>query len=142
MNKYTIVLLAFNALFVLITVDGSTCPQVSEFPPWMVGHFFVQFDDGSLANKTVGLLYANMTLPNGTLGIQTMTAPLNRSDHFYIFHDCLHLQGAEPQQRCSIVVPNCNGYKQYMFKTPGLVSTCPNSTTLPGVETQTVERNG
>ena len=142
MNKYTIVLLCFNALFILVSANNSTCPQLSTFPSWMIGVFLVQFGDGSIGNKTVGLWYANITLPNGTRGSLTMTAPLKKSDDFFINHDCLQMQDAEPQQRCSLIVPNCNGYKQYVYKAPELVAICPESTTSPGVEEQSTERSG
>ena len=142
MNKYTIILLCLNALFIIVPADNSTCPQVSTFPSWMIGNFMVQFDDGSTGNQTVGLWYANITLPNGTRGSLTMTAPLNRSDHFFINHDCLQMQNENPRQRCTLVVPNCNGYTQYVYKAPELVTICPESTTSPGVEKQIIERSG
>ena len=142
MNKYTIVLLCFTALFILVPADNSTCPQVSTFPSWMMGSFMVQFDDGSVGNKTTELWFANITLPNGARGSLTMTAPLNRSDHFFISYDCLQMQDAKPQQRCSLIVPNCNGYTQYIYKAPELVATCPESTASPGVEKQITERSG
>lgn len=108
----------------------------------MIGFFTVQFGDGSIGNKSVGLWFANITLSNGTRGSLTMTAPLNKTSNFFIDHDCLQMQGAEPQQRCSLIVPNCNGYKQYVYKAPELVAICPESTTSPGVEEQTIERSG
>ncbi|CAM4916586.1 unnamed protein product [Rotaria socialis] len=104
--------------------------------------FLVQFGDGSIGSKTVGLWYANITLPNGTRGSLTMAASLSKSDGFFIDHDCLQMQDAEPQQRCSLIVPNCNGYKQYVYKAPELVAICSESTTSPGVEVQITERSG
>lgn len=142
MNKSTVVIFCFIFLLIFVSADYSTCPQVSTFPSWMLGKFFVQYPDGSIGNKTAGLWYANVTLPNGTRGTLTMTAPLNRSDHFFINRDCLQLQNGETQQRCSLVVPNCNGYTLYVYNTPELVSTCPDSTTSPGIEKQITERSG
>ena len=124
MNKYTIVLLCFNALFILVPADNSTCPQVSTFPSWMIGSFMVQFGDGSIGNKTVGLWYANITLPNGTHGRLTMTAPLNKSDHFFINHDCLQMQDAQPLQRCSLIVPQPDF--RWVFRTLDLGFRCPS----------------
>ena len=142
MNKYTIVLLFLDALFIFVTVRGSICPPVSMFPYWMIGDFHMQFADGSSANATVGLWYANITLSNGKTGNLTMTKALNKSDHFFIFHDCIHIQGTEPQQRCSLVVPNCNGYTEYLHKAPELVSICPESTSSPDVEAEIIQRIG
>lgn len=142
MNKYTIALLFFNALFIFFTMGDSVCPQASEFPPWMRGNFLAEFSDGSSANRTTGIWYANITLSNGQNGTLTMTKPMDRSDHFYICHDCVLMQGAEPQQHCSLLIPNCNGYTEYVYKAPELVSTCPESTSSPGLEKGIIERTG
>lgn len=142
MNKYTIVLFSLGTLFSFVAVGGSICPQLSTFPRWMIGYFHVQFADGSSANESLGLWYGNITLSNGKVGIFTMTEPLNKSDHFFIFHDCVQIQNATPQQRCSLVVPNCNGHTKYIHKAPELVSICPDSTSSPDLETEIVERMG
>ncbi|UJR19014.1 hypothetical protein I4U23_022144 [Adineta vaga] len=142
MKKYTFVFVFFNALFILIAVGSSTCPQPIPFPSWMIGHFQAQFADGSTANETFELLFANITYSNGNNGTLIMTKPLNKSDHFFICYDCIHIQGTEPQQRCSLLVPNCNGYKKYVHKTPELVSVCPESTSSPDVVPEIIERNG
>jgi hypothetical protein len=142
MNKYTIGFLFVNALFIFVTVGGSICPQGTTFPFWMTGRFFAQFPDGSLANESFALLYANITFSNGTTGIITMTQPLNKSSSFFIYYECFQIQGREPQQRCGLLVPNCNGYTEYVHKAPELVSVCPESTTSPDLETTLVQRNG
>jgi hypothetical protein len=142
MKKCTIVLFFLNALFIFVTVGGSTCPTAITFPSWMTGYFQAQFADGSSANETFGLLYANITFSNGKNGTLSMTKPLNKSDHFFICYDCIHIQGAEPQQRCSLLVPNCNGYIKYVHKAPELVSICPESTSSLDVEPEIIERIG
>lgn len=71
-----------------------------------------------------------------------MTQPLNRTDHFYVCHDRVLIQGAEPQQRCSLLIPNCNGYTEYVYQAPELVSTCPQSTLSPGIVKGIIGRMG
>lgn len=140
MNKYTIILLFLNAVFIFVTVGGSVCSQGSTFPYWMTGYFRAEYEDGSSANETLGLWYGNITFSNGKNGTLTMTKPLNKSDNFFIFNECVQIQGAEPQQRCALLVPNCNGYTVYVHKAPELVSVCPESTTSPDLEKEIVER--
>jgi hypothetical protein len=123
-------------------MGGSICPQGSTFSFWMTGRFFAQFPDGSLANETFDLWYANITLANGTTGLLTMTQSLNKSTSFFIYHECVQIRGAEPQQRCSLLVPNCNGYTEYFHKAPELVSVCPDSTSSPDLDKTLVQRNG
>ena len=142
MNKYTIVLLFLEALFISVTVTGSICPQVVTFPYWMVGYFNAQFEDGLLANETFTLQYGNITFSNGSTGISTMTTSLIKGESFYIFHECVQIHGREPQQRCSLLAPNCNGYTEYVHKAPELVSICPESISAPGLEKKIVERIG
>lgn len=142
MNKYTIVLLVLNALFISITVSGSICPQGATFPYWMIGYFHAQFENGSSANETFGLQYANITFSNGSTGILTMTTPLIKGESFYIFHECVQIQSTEPRQRCSLLAPNCNGYTKYVHRAPELVSICPESTSAPGLELEIIQRIG
>ena len=141
MNKHTIVLLLLDTLFIFATVGGSNCPQLFTFPDWMRGRFIAQFSDGSLANETFGSSYANITFSNGTTGILTITQPINKTTSFFIRHECVQTQGTEPQQRCSIILPNCNGYTAYVHKAPELVSICPESTSSPEVEVIIVEKS-
>ena len=141
MNKYTIVLLLVHTLFIFTTVNGAICAQLSPFPDWMQGRFIAQFADGSLANETFGVSYANITLSNGTTGILTITQPVNKTTSFFIRHECVQIKGTEPQQRCLIILPNCNGYTAYVHEAPELVSVCPESTSSPGVEKIIVERS-
>ena len=142
MNKYRIVLLFLEALFISVTVTGSICPQVVTFPYWMVGYFNAQFDDGLLANETFTLQYGNITFSNGSTGISIMAMPLIKGESFYIFHECVQIHDREPQQRCSLLAPNCNGYTEYVHKAPELVSICPESISAPGLEKKIVERIG
>lgn len=142
MNKYTVVAFFFKALFICVTVTGSICPQADTFPYWMVGYFNAQFDDGLLANETFTLQYGNITFSNGSTGISIMAAPLIKGESFFIFHECVQIRGREPQQRCSLLAPNCNGYTEYVHKAPELAATCPESISAAGLEKKVVERIG
>lgn len=141
MNKHAIVLLLLDTLLIIATANSSICSQLSTFPDWMRGRLTAQFADGSLANETFGLSYANITLVNGTTGFLTITQPVNKTASFFIRHECFQTQGAEPQQRCSAILPNCNGYTAYVHKAPELASVCPESTTSPDVEKILVGRS-
>lgn len=120
----------------------SICPQVSTFPEWMRGYFHAQFADGSSANATFGLLYANVTFSTGENGTLTMTEPLRQKDGFYIFHECVQIQGIEPEQRCSLLVRHENGYIEYIHKESQLIPICPQSISSPGLELEIVTKIG
>jgi hypothetical protein len=142
MNKYTIVLLFLSSFFISLTVPASICPQISTFPDWMMGYFHAQFADGSSANASFGLRYANVTFSTGENGTLTMTEPLRQGDGFYIFHECVQIQGIDPQQRCSLLVRHDGGYTEYIHKDPELIPICPESISSPGLELEIVTKIG
>jgi hypothetical protein len=142
MNKFSIIVLFLDVLFIFITISASNCPQVSPFPNWMTGYFHAQFADGSSANASFGLWYANVTFSTGENGTLTMTEPLCQDDSFYIFHECVQIQGMEPAQRCSLLVRHDNGYTEYIHKEDKLIPICPESISSPGLEVEVVTKIG
>ena len=142
MTKSLFLFSLFISLYHLLMIGSSSiCPQRSPFPDWMMGYFHAQFADGSSANATFRLWYANVTFSTGENGTLTMTEPLQQVQQFYIFHECVQISGMEPEHRCSLLVRNGdNGYTEYIHKDPSLISKCPQSLDSPGLETEIVNR--
>jgi hypothetical protein len=142
MNTDTIFLFFLIALFIPVTASASICQQGSTFPEWMIGYFHAEFADGSSANAKFSLWYANVTFSTGENGTLTMTEPLHQGDGFYIFHECVQIQGMEPEQRCSLLVRRGGGYIEHIHKQPELIPICPESLSSPGLEVEIVTRIG
>jgi hypothetical protein len=140
MERHTVLLLLFGITLIFITTSASVCQMGSRFPQWMMGHFHAQFADGSSAEATFGLWYANVTFSTGENGTLTMTKPLQQVDDYYIFHECVQIYGSEPAQRCSLLVRRGLGYIEYIHKDPELVPVCPESLSASGLEMEVVTR--
>ncbi|CAF0870024.1 unnamed protein product [Rotaria sp. Silwood1] len=98
-----------------------------------------QSTDGSSANGSFGLWYANVTFSTGDYGLLTMTSPLRKGDGFYVFQECVHVHGMKLQHRCSLLVRNfTGGYTEHIHKDPKLVPQCPKSLLSPGLEIEIV----
>ncbi|CAF3438335.1 unnamed protein product [Rotaria socialis] len=134
-----LLLVCFNCLTLIHAF--SLCQEGSMFPDWMIGNFHAQFADGSSANGSFGLWYANVTFSTGDYGRLTMTSPLHKGDGFYVFHECVHINGVEPQHRCSLLVRNpIGGYTEYIHKDPKLVPLCPKSLVSLDLEIEIVTK--
>ncbi|CAF2943971.1 unnamed protein product [Rotaria sp. Silwood2] len=142
MNTSYIIVLLLISFNCLLLINGLPhCREGSMFPDWMIGNFHAQFADGSSANGSFGLWYANVTFSTGEHGLLTMTSPLRKGDGFYIFHECVQIHGMEPQHRCSLLVRNPNGgYMEYIHKDPKLVPQCPKSLLSSGLEIEIVTK--
>lgn len=138
-NRFLLALL-LGTIYVCLSGPIPTCPQGATFPNWMMGDFHAIFADGTSANGSFGLRYANVSFSTGEKGILTMTEPLLPGPGFYTFHECVQIQDTEPAMRCSLLVPNPDGYTEYIHQDPNLVPICPKSLDDPGLEIETVKR--
>ena len=137
---HLIYLVLISLIYVCMSAPTPSCPQGATFPDWMMGDFHAEFADGSSANGSFGLRYANVSFSTGEKGILTMTAPLQPGPGYFTFHECVQIQNVTPALRCSLLVRNGDGYLEFIHQDPNLVPTCPESLTDPGLEIEIVKK--